>query len=353
MSIEFFTGWDIGGAHLKLARVSQAGQVDLAMQKPMPLWQGIEVLEHALAEAVSALPRTATLHAVTLTAELADIFHDRSSGVAAVTTHICHYLPQAEIRLYGGRSGWVIPAAAALHALDIASANWHATASYAARFIDAGVLVDIGSTTTDIVMFNGGKVRYHGYTDCERLANYELVYTGVVRTPVIAVAHEAPLAGKWQPLVAELFATMADVYRLTGALHADDDMQGTPDGQGKTVRDSARRLARMFGTDVEDNPSLTVWRNAACALASIQLLNIERALQTQLSRAQDVTGMTLVGAGVGSFLARQLAQMHGMQYLDFSELCAAPAQAGKQVARAAAAVAVAQLARMTHENPAS
>ena len=55
-----------------------------------------------------------------------------------------------------------------------------------------------------------------GYTDYQRLISQEMVYTGIVRTAVMAVAQSAQDDGKEVGLMAEYFATMADVYRLTG-----------------------------------------------------------------------------------------------------------------------------------------
>jgi len=44
-------GWDVGGAHLKVAHVDGEGRMKTVMQLPCPLWQGIGHLEAAVAEA--------------------------------------------------------------------------------------------------------------------------------------------------------------------------------------------------------------------------------------------------------------------------------------------------------------
>ena len=71
-------------------------------------------------------------------------------------------------------------------------------------------------------------------TDGERLTQGELVYTGVVRTPVMAIAHTAPFMGRMQRIAAERFATMADVWRLTGDLPDDADPYPAADQRGKS-----------------------------------------------------------------------------------------------------------------------
>ena len=99
---------------------------------------------------------------------------------------------------------------------EVASANWLASASLAAQRSGEGVFVDIGSTTTDVLVLAGGAVAHEGSTDRERLASGELVYSGLTRTPVMALAGEAPFAGRRVAVMNELFATTADVYRVLG-----------------------------------------------------------------------------------------------------------------------------------------
>jgi len=112
-----------------------------------------------------------------------------------------------------------------------------------------GLFVDIGSTTTDILLLNDGKVLAQGYTDYQRLVSRELIYTGIVRTAVMAVAQTAQDQGQEIGIMAEYFATMADVYRVTGELNELHDQAETADGAEKTITASARRLSRMIGCD--------------------------------------------------------------------------------------------------------
>ena len=148
----------------------------------------------------------------------------------------------------------------------IASANWLASATLVARRLGDALFVDLGSTTTDILLLAGGEVRADGMTDRERLATGELVYTGLTRTPVMALAAEAPFAGRWVALMNELFATTADVHRVLGWLPEDADQHPAADGGPKTATASARRLARMVGADLADG-GLADWRRLAGWLA--------------------------------------------------------------------------------------
>ena len=346
MSVDVYIGWDVGGAHLKLSQVHRNGQVIGAYQYVSPLWEGLKVLEEALAAAAECLPASSHRHAITTTAELVDIFPDRHVGLRKLAAVLCRVLGTNRTRFYGGRAGWIGADNIERYAPEIASANWHATAKFAATRLAEGILIDIGSTTTDIVPFRDGQPCHRGYSDFERLHHAELVYTGIVRTPVMAIVRQVPVGGRWQPLAAELFATMADVYRLTGELDERDDMQETADGAGKQARDSARRLARMLGTDMVEENGLDPWRAIARYLAEAQLQAVGKALQVIWSRGDVDPESPLVGAGAGRFLVKKLAARSGLTYTDFADMLTCPVDVRCEAARCAAAVAVAQLARL-------
>ncbi|MCX7627058.1 MAG: S-layer protein [Methylophilaceae bacterium] len=330
-------GWDIGGAHLKVVRVDASGQACVAMQRPCPLWRGLTYLEHAIDQVLAALGDW-PLHGITMTGELADIFPDRRTGVNQLVEMMVRKLPQTQLRIFAGRQGFVTPMEACTHALAIASANWLASAELVAKIQNTGVLVDVGSTTTDLIAFQEGRARPRGMTDAERLASGELVYRGVVRTPVMAVVQRVSFDGVVQRIAAEHFATMADVYRLTGHLDAAYDMAETADGAGKSLQDSARRLARMVGRDLQDAP-MSAWLELAQHIAEAQLKDLAAALQQV---AAQVPG-PLVGAGAGRFLVRQLAQHSGRDYVDFCELVRGDEKVRAWAAVCAPAYAVARL----------
>jgi probable H4MPT-linked C1 transfer pathway protein len=188
----------------------------------------------------------------------------------------------------------------------------------------------------------GGKVRAAGATDRERLASGELVYTGLTRTPVMALEGEAPFAGRRVALMNELFATSADLYRVLGLLPEAADQHDTADRGPKTVEASARRLARMIGADLADgNPE--DWRRLAAVLARAQQRRIEDAIALQLSRGLVDDGSPLVGAGCGRLLVERLAGLAGRPYVDFAELVAVEGPAGDWAGTCAPAVAVALL----------
>ena len=175
-----------------------------AVQVPCELWLGLDRLEAALREAAGE-PAPQAVHAVTMTGELVDLFQDRAAGVAAITDTFLRTLDAQQVEVFAG-TGFVAAREAAERWADVASANWLATASLVARLVPQALVIDAGSTTTDIVVVANGEVHAQGRDDHARLAREELVYTGVVRTPVMAIAQRVPFAGEWVGVMAEYFA---------------------------------------------------------------------------------------------------------------------------------------------------
>ena len=308
-------------------------------QVPCALWRGIEALDESLA----ALPDWARLearHAITMTGELCDAFADRRAGVAELCQWACHRLP-GTMSIYAGRSGFIDPADIPAAAMDVASANWHATAQLVGRHLEQALLVDVGSTTSDIVPVRDGLPRARGYSDAERLCTGELVYAGVVRTPLMALTADVPFRGELIGVMAEYFATTADIYRLLGRLPEAADQQEAADGRGKSVAETETRLARMIGLDRVD-ASLEEWRGLAAAFAEAQLARVEKVS----ARILDLSGLSpdapIVGCGVGRFVASDLAERLGRPFRELGRLVA-PETGDMWISNCAPAVAVALL----------
>lgn len=321
-------GWDVGGAHLKAALVDTSGVALKVIQVACPLWRGLDQLERAISEVLAVLGSLPEQHAVTMTGELADIFPDRRSGVARIANAMQASL-KGEVRFYAGRHGFVAGNEVSRHALDTASANWLVSAEYVASRFNEGLFIDFGSTTTDFVLLSGGKPRMRGYTDAERLQVEELVYTGMIRTPLMALAEKVPFGGEWCSTAAEYFATAADSYRLTGELAAEDDMSETADGAGKSREDSARRLARMIGRDLDDAP-ISAWIGLARAYQQKQLELLRNAALRHLSRNLVDAQAPLIGAGAGGMVIRQLAVQLNRGFHDVAEIIPARSEQEKK-----------------------
>src|SRR3954447_9139764 len=339
---DLITGLDIGGAHLKGAQGDDTGRGTAAVQLPCALWQGLDRLQAALAELQTRL-RPGGPVAVTMTGELADLFADRAQGVGQLLDAAAAAWP-SQLLVWAGSRGFLEVADARLAVTEVASANWLASGSLAAQRSGQGLFVDIGSTTSDVLVLAGGAVAHEGSTDRDRLGSGELVYSGFTRTPVMALAGEAPFAGRRVAVMNELFATTADVHRGLGLLAGAADQHPAAEGGAKTPEASARRLARMIGADLGE-ADMERWRGLAAWFARCQQRRIEDAVALQVSRGLLSEGAPLIGAGCGRFLVEWLARSQDRPYRDFGELIEVDPAVADQAAGCAPAVAVALLLR--------
>jgi (4-(4-[2-(gamma-L-glutamylamino)ethyl]phenoxymethyl)furan-2-yl)methanamine synthase len=319
-------GWDVGGAHLKACLLENGAVVDVA-QWACPLWQGLQHLNAALAQARQRWPQALNSpQAVTMTGEMTDLFVDREDGVQRITDALQSALP-GPVRVYAGPAdaqagalcAWAAPHEAGPRWQQIASANWLATAQHAAAVAGSGILIDIGSTTTDLIAFKDGRVVSTSRSDRDRLASGELVYQGVVRTPLCALSRRIALQGQTLNVMNEFFATTADVYRLTGELDPAHDLYPAADNAAKTPVATRQRLARMVGCDVRDASDAEwlafarQWRQAQLAAIGASLDRVLNALPPPAEAAPALAPATsggspasVVSAGCGAFLVPEL-----------------------------------------------
>jgi probable H4MPT-linked C1 transfer pathway protein len=198
-----------------------------------------------------------------------------------------------------------------------------ATASLLARHCSDCLLVDIGSTTTDVIPIADGLVVARGRDDPSRLIHGELLYTGALRTNVCAIVQRVPLWGYWCPVSAELFATAQDVYSLLGFLESEACTSPTADGRPATPTFAAERLARVVCADAEMLSEDEI-QAIAQHVAAEQIRQIGGAI-SQVRARNDVHG-PLIASGVGAFLVRIAADQLGhpchplMEVLDLGEL---------------------------------
>jgi len=318
-------GLDIGGANLKAAHTSGAARL-----QPFDLWKEPERLPDALRSLLAELP-SSDLLAVTMTGELCDCFASKREGVHAILNAVESSADSAPIRIWRNDGRFVDLEAARNTPLQVAAANWLALATFACRYAPTGaaLLLDIGSTTSDIVPLLDGRPVPRGRTDPERLKCRELVYTGVRRTPVCALLQSDGAA--------EFFATMLDVYLILEKLPEDPADCRTADGRPATRADAHARLARMLCADLatsslEERLELArtvLWRQ-------LQLL---RTAATEVAATLPQLPQTAILAGSGEFLGRQL-----MKLASTDSIVSLAEKLGAATSQAACAHAVATLA---------
>ena len=327
-------GWDIGGVNIKAARLT-AGRGLVTGLEPFELQRAPERLAPTLATVAASLGATGDeRHAVTMTAELSQFFRSKRDGVDFVLTALSTVFPSDRVHVFGTDAQFHSVDDSRRNPLRTAAANWLATACLVAQDVPTCLLVDTGSTTTDVIPLVGGSVAASGRTDPERLATGELVYTGALRTPTEAVARRVPLHSADVGVSAEGFAIMGDVHVWLGALAPEDYTVPSPDGRPATRTFAGERLARVVCADREMLSDGDI-DGIAGALSEAQIATVAEAVAQVRSRHPQIE--TAVVTGLGDFVAAAAARRVGLAVTRLAD------RLGAAAARTAAAAAVAIL----------
>ena len=289
---------DIGGANTKAAW--HHGTSLRTVSHPFEVWRDREGLAAVLRE-IATGPADAV--AITMTAELSDAFRTKREGVAFVLDAAEAAFGDPSVLTTAGEL--ISVQAARERPWDVAAANWVATALAVAGEHPDALLIDVGSTTADVIPIAGGRIAASGRNDLERLLAGELVYTGVLRTNLAAIAPRVPVRDGWCPVASELFAISADVHLVLGQLEPEAYDCPTPDGRSATVEFARERIARVVCSDVEQLDAAEIDAIAAF-LRGEQLRQIEEAARRVAPRDAPV-----VAAGSGAFLGREVAARLG------------------------------------------
>ncbi|MCZ7626604.1 MAG: hypothetical protein M5R38_13210 [Candidatus Methylomirabilis sp.] len=214
-------GWDIGGANVKAARLLCAdgrAESGRAVRRHFELWHNSNSL-HSLLQTIYAELGPTDAMVVTMTGELCDAFADRAEGVAFIINAVRAAVPDIPLYAIDLDGRLMCLDTGEVELLTLAPTNWIAEAMVLATRQPDCLMMDIGSTTTDLIPIMGGRPIARGKRDIERLAHGELIYTGALRTPVAAIASGIPVRGVICRISAEYFAISADVYLALGQAH--------------------------------------------------------------------------------------------------------------------------------------
>jgi probable H4MPT-linked C1 transfer pathway protein len=333
-------GWDIGGANIKAAWLpytsGEAGAVRTASH-PFEIWRGPDRLQAVLQVIAAELaPEAPQAMALTMTAELADVFATKREGVLFVMQSVRAAFPNCPCYALSLSGEFVPIEDAQLTPLDFAASNWMATACNLSRQFSHCLMIDMGSTTTDIIPILAGKVSSRGKTDLERLAAGELVYTGLLRTHLASIVHAVPVEGQFCPVSSEYFAISGDVHLILGHIQPSDYDCPTPDGRPPSQEAARARLARLVCADTEMLSQETIDHMADYTYQQ-QLAQIGRAVSQVLSRLPGSRDIPVVALGAGAFIAAEVARRASLPVTNLAETW------GRQEAQVAPSLAVARL----------
>ena len=288
-------GWDIGGAHIKAAKIDFKKKTSKTKQLYSPIWKNVNYLKKSIKLIKKKLGKT-NYHAITMTAELSDIFPDRKNGVKHIINLSSKILGEKNIFFYS-KKNFLKKKLAIKKPFELNSMNWHATASFVSNFFPNCILVDIGSTTSDIIPIKNKEIISKDVSDYQRLKSNELIYLGVLRTPIQAVERK-------KNLINENFANLSDVYRVLNKIPSTFDLLPTLDRKTKNKHDSARRIARIFGKDYKKNHFLK-WKKIAYQIEG-EHLKILKSVIKKIEKKNFLKKVPIIGAGIGEFLVKKI-----------------------------------------------
>lgn len=276
-------GIDIGGANLKIAgdKISEVIY--------FPMWKMSGNLKEKLVEI--AKKYGAERAGVVITAELADVFKNKEEGIKFVEKACREAFNELYfLDIYGNLVKEI------KNPRLFSASNWVASASFLlANGYRDFLLVDIGSTTTDLIPVKDRILA--ATTDFERLQRRELIYFGILRTPVFYVLRSFDRA----TLCPEFFAITADVFRITGDIDEKDYICETPDGKGKTVEECMRRIARTVCCDLEE-----LGEERAKKIANNAKNSMIRILRREIRRkVNEFKLKEVLACGIGEFLMKE------------------------------------------------
>lgn len=291
-------GLDIGGANTKAA----SSDGSFAQSVYLPLWKNAPL--GTVLERFANLSPTAV--AVVMTGELADCYASKREGIESIMTAVKQAF-RCPVYFWGS-SGfqWTDP-------LELAAANWSASATLLGREVGNCLFVDMGSTTTDLIPIKGMPLA--AKTDYQRLARGELVYMGLLRTSLGALLPSARIRGDVVQLSPELFAIAADAYLALGEISSENYACDAPDNSGKDRAAALRRLARAVCADLEE-----IGEAGAIAIAEQARDRQFRVVVDAVEKQAGRQGLhRVVAAGIGEQVVARAARFLGMEITLLSE----------------------------------
>jgi len=321
-------GWDIGGANTKAVFLrTENGQVReyKSLIEYFPVWKNPEKLSEVLLTLKEKVSGNAKLDGVglTMTAELSDAYQTKRDGVNHILARAAQAFEDLPLFVLDVDATLRSTDAARSEPLSVAAANWAATGWLVAKLVKTCVIVDVGSTSTSIIPVVDGRVSAAGKNDLEKFMVGELVYTGSLRTNIVAIVSSIPLRDGKARVASELFAQSADAHLVLGNITEDEYTAETADGRGKTRGEALARLARVVCADMEMLAEKEIVQIAKY-VHTRQVEQIAEGLSPVYSRVRSLASaeIPVVVTGLGKdFLARSAAESVGVDaIIDLGEL---------------------------------
>ncbi len=160
-----------------------------------------------------------------MSGELADCFESKMEGISFIVNAVRNAFRSA--RFYGTDGEFHDQ-----RRTSVAAANWLASADYLREEYPDAVLLDIGSTTADIIPL-ASFASMKGLTDLRRLQKGYLIYTGMLRGNIATLLQSVTLDEVLTPVSSEYFAISADAHLVLGHITSAQYSCDTPERKKK------------------------------------------------------------------------------------------------------------------------
>jgi (4-(4-[2-(gamma-L-glutamylamino)ethyl]phenoxymethyl)furan-2-yl)methanamine synthase len=314
-------GIDIGGANTKVASASGT-----ASSFYLPLWRKNNLAGLLRRVKDEFQPERV---GIVITGELADAFTSKKEGICSIAAAVNSvFAKPCYLNVYGELTQGIAEEDAHLYA----ASNWAASTAFLATSVKDCIFTDVGSTTSDIIPIKNGK-SIARTMDFDRLGQYELIYTGVLRTNIATILRAVNLSGKKYKLSTELFSITADVHCVLGNIDGADYSCDTPDSQSRDLKACYKRIARVLLCDVSELGR----ENTHEVARQVERAQINELAEALAFQAREYELHTVIGAGLGEFLIAKAAVNAGLEFRLLSQ------QYGRALSNVFPAFAVAQL----------
>lgn len=270
-------GIDVGGANLKIFNGKS-----VAIHY-CPMWQKAPLKE-------LLMEYSGKKAAVVMSGELADGFLRKTEGIEFIFNSVKAAIPDS---LFYGTDGNFHDKPVS----SLAAANWFASADYLRGIYEDSLLIDFGSTTTDIIPLNSFD-SLKGMTDLDRLRNGYLVYTGTLRSTIPSLLRTVNVCGHETLVSSEYFSQSADAHLVLGNITCEDYTTPTPDGAEVSVDASLQRLSRVVCSDLDE-----IGKAGALEIADAFYNEQMNLIKKYADKAIEKTNSKgIIAAGIGSHI---------------------------------------------------
>jgi len=305
---EIFLGWDIGGANTKVCVFNSDKKIICVHKKNLNIWDDFNDINSFFNTVQDFYKDYEITSFITITAESCDNFKDRKEGIISILSE-CDKNIIGQKYYYTNKNTYVDFSEAIKAPDKLFSTNWMLTSIFLNTSNNIDVILDIGSTTTDILYKNINIEA--NISDHKRLINKTLLYAGVIRTPVPMLTDEVLYRSNHTSLVREVFATTGDIFNVIGDIDFSNHNYKGSDNLQFTLENSLVRLSRLIGLDYDQGDK----KNIIQVAYNIKKLFIKKIINNiNYIFGGSTKGLVISSIGEGSFLAKDMCKMYKLNY---------------------------------------